>query len=127
VDRLNVKSGPVVADRLVTDDALALGMIHVIINEGSTIRSLGDDWTFGFEQLKAHIQDYPPSRCRRPWILKRIWRLPECLLTTCIIQRVPIDEHQLGPDVRAIFIMNAIWGAWTRKAGTSFLEQEISY
>jgi len=43
-----------------TDLALALGMINVVINEGLFDKDFVDQWTIGFEELKAHVQDYPP-------------------------------------------------------------------
>lgn len=48
--------------RPATDGALALGMLHVIINEGLYDRDFVDQWTFGFERLKERVQEYPPSR-----------------------------------------------------------------
>ncbi len=45
-----------------TDLALALGMIHVIINEGLYDRDFVDRWTVGFEQVKSLAKDYPPQK-----------------------------------------------------------------
>ncbi len=45
-----------------TDLALGLGMIHVIIKERLYDREFVDKWTVGFDELKAHVQDYPPER-----------------------------------------------------------------
>lgn len=45
-----------------SDLALALGMIHVIINEGLYDRDFVDEWTVGFDKLKAHVQDYSPEK-----------------------------------------------------------------
>ena len=45
-----------------TDLALALGMIHVIINEGLYDRGFVEKWTNGFDELKRHVQDYPPEK-----------------------------------------------------------------
>ncbi|MBW1997848.1 MAG: molybdopterin-dependent oxidoreductase [Deltaproteobacteria bacterium] len=45
-----------------TDLALALGMIHVIIEEGIYDRSFIRDWTVGFEELGRHVKDYDPQR-----------------------------------------------------------------
>jgi anaerobic selenocysteine-containing dehydrogenase len=45
-----------------SDLALALGMIHIIINEGLYDKDFVEHWTVGFEKLKAHVQDYTPER-----------------------------------------------------------------
>ena len=44
-----------------TDCALALAMIHVIINEGVYDKVFVDKWTVGFEKLKEHVTDYSPQ------------------------------------------------------------------
>lgn len=48
--------------RPATDMALALGMIHVIVTEGLYDRDFVQNWTIGFDELKAHVQDYPPQK-----------------------------------------------------------------
>ncbi len=45
-----------------TDGALALGMLNVIINEGLYDKEFVDKWTFGFDELKKRVQDYPPDK-----------------------------------------------------------------
>ena len=45
-----------------TDAALALGMIHVIINEGLYNKEFVDKWCLGFEELKERVQEYTPER-----------------------------------------------------------------
>jgi thiosulfate reductase / polysulfide reductase chain A len=42
-----------------TDLALYLGMINVIINENLYDKDFVENWCYGFEQLKQHIQKYP--------------------------------------------------------------------
>ncbi len=44
-----------------TDAALALGMIHVIINEGFYDKPFVEKWTTGFNELKAHVTNYTPQ------------------------------------------------------------------
>ena len=48
--------------RPATDMALALGMAHVIINEGLYDKSFVGKWTVGFDELKAHVQGYSPQK-----------------------------------------------------------------
>ncbi len=45
-----------------TDGALALGMLHVIINEDLYDKEFVDKWCLGFDQLKTLVQYYPPEK-----------------------------------------------------------------
>lgn len=45
-----------------SDLALALAMIHVIINEGLFDKAFVDNWTVGFDELRSHVQGYSPQR-----------------------------------------------------------------
>jgi len=45
-----------------TDCALALGMLNVTINEGLFDETFVRKWTSGFEELKAHVQQYAPEK-----------------------------------------------------------------
>jgi anaerobic selenocysteine-containing dehydrogenase len=45
-----------------TDAALALGMLNVIINEGLYDSEFVQNWTYGFDQLRERVQDYPPHK-----------------------------------------------------------------
>ncbi len=44
-----------------TDAALALGMLNVIINENLIDADFVANWCYGYEELKAHIQQYTPE------------------------------------------------------------------
>jgi len=44
-----------------TDLALALGILHVIINEKMVDQTFVEQYTLGFEQLKDHIKPYTPE------------------------------------------------------------------
>ena len=45
-----------------TDAALALGMMNVIINEELYDKEFVEKWTYGFDELRERVQDYPPSK-----------------------------------------------------------------
>ncbi len=45
-----------------TDGALALGMMHVMINENLTDNDYIEKYTTGFAELKQRVQDYPPEK-----------------------------------------------------------------
>jgi anaerobic selenocysteine-containing dehydrogenase len=52
-----------------TDAALALSMLNVIINENLYDAKFVQDWTFGFEELKKRVQEYPPDKAAEiTWI-----------------------------------------------------------
>lgn len=44
-----------------TDCALALAMIHVIINEGFYDKEFVEKWTVGFDKLKEHVSGFSPQ------------------------------------------------------------------
>ena len=45
-----------------TDGALALSLLHVIINEGRYGKDFVREWTKGFEELRAYVQHFPPEQ-----------------------------------------------------------------
>lgn len=51
-----------------TDDALALSMMNVIINEGIYDKEFVEKWTHGFDQLTERVKEYPPE-----WAEKITW------------------------------------------------------
>ena len=44
-----------------TDDALALSMINVIIEEGIYDKEFVENWTYGFDKLAEHVKQYTPE------------------------------------------------------------------
>jgi len=57
-----------------TDGALALGMLHVIINEQLYDKVFVEKWTNGFEAMRERVQQYPPS------LVSEITWVPEDLI-----------------------------------------------
>jgi anaerobic selenocysteine-containing dehydrogenase len=52
-----------------TDGALALALMHVIINEKLYDKDFVEKWTFGFDRLVPHIQQYTPEWAERiTWV-----------------------------------------------------------
>ncbi|MCD8240364.1 MAG: molybdopterin-dependent oxidoreductase, partial [Oscillospiraceae bacterium] len=45
-----------------TDCALAMGMLNVIINEELYDKEFVEKWTYGFDELKKRVQEYPPEK-----------------------------------------------------------------
>ncbi len=53
-----------------TDGALALGLMHVIFDEGLHDGAFVRDWTTGFEALREYAREFPPEK------VERITRVP---------------------------------------------------
>jgi len=95
-----------------TDGALALGMLNVIINEGLYDKEFVDKWTFGFDELKKRVQDYPPDRVADiTWIPKEkiieASRLYATSKPAAIQWGQPIDANPEGTVVAQT--INHLW------------------
>lgn len=54
-----------------TDDALALGMINIIISENLYDHDFVSNWTVGFDKLKEAVREYSPERVAEiTWVPK---------------------------------------------------------
>jgi anaerobic selenocysteine-containing dehydrogenase len=99
-----------------SDLALALGIIHVIIDEGLHDQDFVANWTVGFEELKTHVQDYPPEKVAEiTWI--DVETIKNVARTIALNGPVRIDagnglEHNVNSfqTNRAISILKAITG-----------------
>jgi anaerobic selenocysteine-containing dehydrogenase len=45
-----------------TDDALAMGMVNIIIQEGIFDKDFVENWCLGFDELRVRAQEYPVDR-----------------------------------------------------------------
>jgi anaerobic selenocysteine-containing dehydrogenase len=99
-----------------TDMALALGMINVIINEELFDRDFVRDWSVGFDELKAHVQEYSVKNVENiTWVpAEKIKELARFYATTkpAVIQIGNADEQNVLAlqTQRAIYILEAICG-----------------
>lgn len=99
-----------------SDLALALGFIHVIINENLYDKNFVNRWTVGFEELKTHIQDYPPEKVAEitwvpPELIREAARTYATNRPSCIQLGNPIDHNVNSfQAARAISILRAITG-----------------
>ena len=99
-----------------SDLALALGIMHVIINEDLYDKDFVVNWTVGFEELRSHVQDYPPEKVSQiTWIEAET--IKEVARTIALNGPVRIDagnglEHNVNSfqTNRAISILTAITG-----------------
>lgn len=99
-----------------TDAALALAMIHVIINEKLYDKEFVEKWTVGFEQLEEHIKDYTPK-----WAESVTWVEAENIILAArayATNKPAVLEWGLGIEqnanslqtVRAIAILRGLTG-----------------
>ena len=112
-----------IAIRPSTDGALALGMIHVILNEGLEDRAYIEAMTHGFDKLADRAREYTPERVAA-WTgmtaaeIERLAReyaitRPAALRLNYGVQRA----ENGGTSVRAIAMLPAITGAWKHRGG----------
>jgi thiosulfate reductase/polysulfide reductase chain A len=99
-----------------TDDALALAMVHVIINEGIYDKEFVEKWTVGFSELKEHV-----SHCTPQWAEAITWIPAEDIVIAA--RRYAIDKPSVlewgvsieqNPKslqtVRAVSLLRALTG-----------------
>jgi anaerobic selenocysteine-containing dehydrogenase len=116
-----------IAIRPGTDAALALGMMHVILNEGLEDRAYIDEMTHGFAALAERARQYSPERVAA-WTgmtaaeveqLAREYATtrPAALRLNYGVQRAEFG----GATVRAIAMLPALTGAWKHRGGGAVL------
>ncbi len=107
-----------------TSGALALGMAHVIIEEGLHDREFVDKWTFGFDEYRNYVKEFPPNvveditgvpaeRIRKAARLYATTK-PAALLTSAN----PTVHHTNGvQNHRAIIALAGLTGNFDRPGG----------
>lgn len=106
-----------------TDAALALGMMHVIINENLYDADYVSRYTLGFEQLKQQVQEYSPARVAA-WTgisaadIKKLAREYATVRPAVIRVNYGVQRAQNGGTaVRAITMLPCITGSWKEIGG----------
>ncbi len=99
-----------------TDGALALGLLHVIIEEGLYDREFTEKWTHGFPELARHVQTYTPEKVSKiTWVesglIREAARLYARSKPAVIQWGNPIEHNTHTFDaVRALINLMAICG-----------------
>ncbi|MGA3345248.1 MAG: molybdopterin-dependent oxidoreductase [Terracidiphilus sp.] len=112
-----------IAIRPGTDAALALGLMHVILNEGLEDRAYIAEMTHGFAQLAERAREYTPERVSA-WTgmtaieIEQLAReyattKPAALRMNYGVQR----SENGGTAARAIAMLPALTGAWKHRGG----------
>jgi anaerobic selenocysteine-containing dehydrogenase len=109
-----------------TDAALALAMLNVVVNEDLIDKAFVEKWCYGYNQLKAHIQQYPPEWAETITGVpsEQICEVARLYATT---EKASIDlgngvEHapSANDTIRAVAILIAITGHLDRPGGNLF-------
>jgi anaerobic selenocysteine-containing dehydrogenase len=106
-----------------TDAALALGMMHVIVAERLHDADYVERYTFGFEQLRERLADYPPERVADLTGLdaEEVVKLARGYAAGApsLIRMLVGMEHRAhgGMAFRTISCLPALTGAWRRRGG----------
>jgi len=106
-----------------TDAALALAMMHVIINENLHDADYVSRYTLGFDQLKAKVQEYPPERAAQ-WTgisaddIRKLAReyattRPAVIRLNYGVQR----SERGGMATRVVCMLPCITGSWKEVGG----------
>ncbi len=109
-----------------TDAALALAMLNVMIDGNLYDADFVSRWTYGFDQLKAHVQQYTPQ-----WAapitglpveqIEQVARLYATTKPACIYNGNGLEHAPSCNDaIRAIAILMAISGNLDRPGGDIF-------
>jgi anaerobic selenocysteine-containing dehydrogenase len=116
-----------IAIRPGTDAALALGMMHVILNDGLEDRAYIDAMTHGFDRLAERAREYTPQRVAA-WTgmtAAEVEQLAREYATTrpaAIRLNYGVQRAEYGgATVRAIAMLPALTGAWKSRGGGAVL------
>jgi anaerobic selenocysteine-containing dehydrogenase len=112
-----------IAIRPGTDGALALGMMHVILNEGLEDRAYIAAMTHGFERLAERAREYTPERVAA-WTgmtaaeVEQLAREYATTQPTALRLNYGVQRTENGGTaVRAIAMLPALTGAWKYRGG----------
>ncbi len=99
-----------------TDDALALGMLHVIIKEGLYDNEFVTKWTIGFDELAERVESFSPERVADiTWVpaetIRAVARMYATTKPACIQWGVGVDQNiNSFQAIRAILLLSGITG-----------------
>ncbi|MBN1832996.1 MAG: molybdopterin-dependent oxidoreductase [Deltaproteobacteria bacterium] len=108
------------------DDALALAMLNVIINDELYDRAFVEDWTTGFDELAAHVKPFTPAWAEgvtrlQASDIQEVARLYATTKPALIREGNALDQYPNAVQTtRAIAMLEAITGNLDRKGGNVF-------
>ena len=119
-----------------TDSALALAMMHVLINEDLVDHDYVARYTLGFEGLKTRVQDYPPARAAALCgvdaqtivdLAREYGRAGSAAPAAIRINYGMQRTAGGGMAVRTVACLPALTGAWRSPAGGILLSSSGTY
>lgn len=111
------------------DGALALGFLHVIIEEELYDRQFVDNWTVGFDALSQAVAQYTPEEVQKiTWVparaVREAARLYGLASPACISVGVAIELNTNGfQAARGIAALQAITGNLDISGGAVFMDE----
>jgi len=106
-----------------TDVALALAMMHVIVNDRLYNAEYVSKYTLGFEQLAQKVQEYPPERVAE-WTgigagdIRKLAREYATVRPSVIRANYGLQRSQNGGSaMRAIAMLPCLTGSWAEAGG----------
>ena len=106
-----------------TDAALALGMMHIIVNENLYDADYVARYTLGFDQLRQRVQEYPPQRVAQ-WTgisAEDVIKLAREYATTrqaAIRLNYGVQRSERGGmSVRTVCMVPCLTGSWKELGG----------
>jgi anaerobic selenocysteine-containing dehydrogenase len=108
-----------------TDGALALGILHVMMEKGIYDTAFADDWTQGFGELREYVRKFSPPEVEKiAWVkAKQIERLAEDLAKprTSLLLHTGLEYTNSGvQNIRALLTLWALSGNLDRPGGLVF-------
>jgi anaerobic selenocysteine-containing dehydrogenase len=106
-----------------TDGALALAMIHVLLEEQMYDRRFVQDWTVGFEELAAYVRDFSPERaeeltCVPAAEIREAARRIGRARGACLLYDTGLEyTNSAVQNVRAVLILFALAGQFDAPGG----------
>lgn len=107
-----------------TDGALALGMMHTIIEEGLYDRDFVENWTVGFEPFKKYVESFSPEEVEKvTWVpaskIKEAARLYATTKPACLLTSASATVHHTNglQNHRAITLLVGLTGNFDLKGG----------
>ncbi len=106
-----------------TDGALAMAMIHVVIEEGLVDQDYVDNYTLGFDALKERAKNRTPEWASEitgisAETIRSLAREYACTQPTAIRLGVALERHHGGGQtIRAVSCLPALTGAWRHVGG----------
>lgn len=111
-----------------TDGALALGMLHVIIEDELYDKRFVENYTVGFDELAEYVKQYSPEEVEHiTWVpadtIRQLARLYATKKPACIVEGISLDHCTSGIQaIRAVTTLIGITGNYDIPGGNSYVE-----